>query len=188
MKPTNSSQLNGLMTSIQNTPSGMENSGIRELTAGPDAIDVWIAQPEAIEVRMGYMKTAVKDQVIYTQEMSACCAIVLCTNYDESTGIFAERSLMHVPGSSFYGKDSEEDSLKLVQMASDSKGKPKCIIALGGHTSLDHFPIISNQDVPIKDGSLCKPYQMLQALCDFTLVEKTVAIAVRPDGAYVLRQ
>lgn len=184
MEPANSRSYEELLASIENTLAKIEKSDIPELNAGPNAFSEWIKQSEAIEVGWGWMKTATGNQVIFTRHMSDCSALVLCTNLDEQTGIYAERSLMHILGSWVGDSYGVETSLELIHRASESVGKPKCIIALGSEVANEHFATVANQEVQTSEGRVLKPFLVLQELCDTVILEKNNSIAVRPDGTY----
>ncbi len=186
MKPSNPAGIGGLTTSIESMLAEIEKSDVPELNAGPNAFYEWIKQPGAVEVREGYMKTAIKDQVIFTNHMADCSSVVLCVNYDENTGIYAERSLMHILGSYVGDSYGVEKSLELIRKASESSGKPRLIFALGSHVTHDQFGTIENQSIDKKYGAITEPLKELQGLCDTTVVARTTGIAVRADGAYVL--
>ncbi len=186
MRPAQPNKSAELLASIESTLSEIEKSGIPELSAGPDAFDAWIRQPQAVEVGWGWMKTAIRDEVIFTQNLSDCSAIVLCTNYDEQSDTVGQRSLMHILGSCLDDSDGIMQSLELIRQASESSGKPRCIIALGSSVAMDQFATIANQDVPRRDGQTCKPFRELERLCNVVILDRNHAIAVRPDGAYVV--
>ncbi len=186
MKPANLRSDGELLASIENTLAKIEKCDIPELNAGPNAFSEWIKQSEAIEVGWGWMKTATGDQVIFTQHMSDCSAIVLCTHFDEQTGIYEERSLMHILGSWVGDSYGIEKSLELVKKASESRSKPRCIIALGSKVTSEHFATVANQEVETIEGRVVKPFVMLQELCDTFVLERKSGIAVRSDGAYVV--
>jgi len=186
MKPANPVWHRELLASIEDTLFEIEKSGMPDLSAGPQAFNDCIKQPDAIEVSMGWMKTAINDELIFTQDLADCSAIVLCTNYDEITGMYAQRSLMHVVGSNLAMCDATEDILRMIQMASESTGKPKCIIALGSEVADEHFATIANQNVQTSEGISVKPLAQLRALCDTIILERNKGIAVQPDGSYTV--
>lgn len=186
MRPANPVRQGELLASIESTLAEIEKSDIPELNAGPRAFHEWIKQPDAIEVSMGWMKTTIHDELIFTQHLADCSAIVLCTEYDENTGIYARRSLMHAVGSNLSVCDGSEDILSLIQMASESSGKPRCIIALGTNVESHHFATIANQEVQTSEGRLLKPFKELQVLCDTVILERKNSIAVRSDGTYAV--
>lgn len=186
MRPANPAGRAQLLASIEDTLGEIEKSDTPQWNAGPHAFHQWIKQPGAIEVEMGWMKTAINDELIYTQHLADCSAIVLCEDYDERTKTYARRSLMHLVGSNLTVCDGAEYMLNMIQMASASSGKPKCIIALGSEVAHEHFAIIAKQEVQDSEGKLIKPFAELQALCDTTILELTKGIAVRPDGGYMV--
>jgi hypothetical protein len=186
MKPANPARHGKLLASIGSKLAKIEKSDMPELSAGPRAFNEWVKQPGAIEVSMGWMKTAINDELIFTRHMADCSAIVLCTNYDESTGTDAQRSLMHVVGSNLSVSDLTKDTLTLLDMASQSLSKPRCIIALGTNVANDHFTTIANQEIRTSEGNMVKPFKELQTLCDTVILERKNSIAVRSDGNYLV--
>ncbi len=91
---------------------------------------------------------------------------------------------MHILGSWVGDSYGVETSLELIHRASESVGKPKCIIALGSEVANEHFATVANQEVQTSEGRVLKPFLVLQELCDTVILEKNNSIAVRPDGAY----
>ena len=186
MKPANPARHGELLASIEDTLAKIEKSDIPELSAGPQAFNEWIKQPGAIEVDIGWMKTAINDELIFTRDMADCSAIILCTNYDETTRTYGRRSLMHVVGSNLSVSDLIKDTLNLLDMASQSSSKPRCIIALGTNVANNHFTTIANQEIHTSEGNIVKPFKELQTLCDTVILERKNSIAVRSDGTYLV--
>jgi len=186
MKPANPVWHRELLASIEDTLFEIEKSGMPDLSAGPQAFNDCIKQPDAIEVSMGWMKTAINDELIFTQDMADCSAIILCTNYDESAGTYARRSMVHVVGSNLSVFDLTNDTLNLLDMASTSSSKPHCIIALGTNVAKEHFTTIANQEIHTREGKTVKPFAELQSLCNTVILERKNSIAVWPDGSYLV--
>lgn len=187
MKPAHSNQMNVLMTSIENSSSEMENSDIETVNTGPNALfQSWIKQANAIEVMWGDTRTAIRDEVIFTQHMSDCSSVVICANYDGITDTYGQRSLMHITGSSIHSREATWQIFNLLRMAYESSGTPKCIIALGSNVTHEQFSTIENQCIKWHDKKEYEPFKILQEWCDTTIVAKNNGIAVRPDGSYAL--
>lgn len=186
MKPLYPVRHGDLLALMEETLAEIEKSDIAELSASPQAFNECVKQPDVIEVSMGWMKSAINDKVIFTRDLADCSAIALCTNYDQSTGMYAQRSLMHAVGSNLNMCDGAEDILSMIQMAYESSSKPKCIIALGSEVAEEHFAAIANQEVKTREGRLVKPFAELQMLCDTIILERNKGIAVRPDGTYAV--
>lgn len=186
MKSAKSARHGELLASIEDKLAKIEKSDIPELSASPSAFNEWVKQPGAIEVSMGWMKTAINDELIFTRDMADCSAIILCTNYDESAGTYARRSMVHVVGSNLSVFDLTNDTLNLLDMASTSSTKTHCIIALGTNVAKEHFTTIANQEIHTREGKTVKPFAELQSLCNTVILERKNSIAVWPDGSYLV--
>jgi len=148
------------------------------------------------DVRMGSMKTVSDSKtVLRTDGLSDCTAFVFLRNFDYRKGIYRDRTMIHLQGSSLDTRldtrsDAGKEVQRLIDKAAKEPGPHKMALIYGDNTSSETGQwIVNNQPYPSYSSPSPSRHLFLEAaaLCGGNAEYLPVgscsnAVAVTPDG------